>query len=260
MLPVSQRPQQPRGAAFPVGRCAGHAAAAAARRGAARRPPWRGTVHAAPPQTVLEGGCYEDIIEQLAGTIVAAADRAAPGSKYIVGIAGGPPSPPPPPPPCPPHGQPSKLMAQCMIPRRRAARLPNSHLKPSLHSHNRLARLRHHTPLPGICNEPSGSRPIRRSSTSVLPLRRPASSPTSPGGPGSGKSTLSRHLCRRLNEICGGPAGSGGSGGAPAAAVVPMDGFHFYRRQLDAMPDPRVRRGQGAAASGPRALATGRRL
>ncbi len=26
----------------------------------------------------------------------------------------------------------------------------------------------------------------------------------------------------------------------PAAAVLPMDGFHLYRRELDALPDPQV--------------------
>jgi pantothenate kinase len=29
-----------------------------------------------------------------------------------------------------------------------------------------------------------------------------------------------------------------GGGTSAAAAVVPMDGFHLYRRQLDALPDP----------------------
>jgi pantothenate kinase len=45
------------------------------------------------------------------------------------------------------------------------------------------------------------------------------------GVPGSGKSTLVRAVCERLNAR-----------GTPAV-VVPMDGFHYYRRQLDQMPD-----------------------
>lgn len=43
------------------------------------------------------------------------------------------------------------------------------------------------------------------------------------GAPGSGKSTLSRLLLERLGD---------------AAIVVPMDGYHFYRSELDAMADP----------------------
>ncbi len=43
------------------------------------------------------------------------------------------------------------------------------------------------------------------------------------GPPGSGKSTLAVALQEEL-----------GSG----LTVIPMDGFHYYRRELDAMPDP----------------------
>jgi len=43
------------------------------------------------------------------------------------------------------------------------------------------------------------------------------------GAPGSGKSSLSSALKERLGEmIC----------------VIPMDGYHFYRCELDAMPNP----------------------
>lgn len=42
------------------------------------------------------------------------------------------------------------------------------------------------------------------------------------GAPGSGKSTLSEHLLKAL----------------PSAVVVPMDGFHYYRSELDAFDDP----------------------
>jgi pantothenate kinase len=43
------------------------------------------------------------------------------------------------------------------------------------------------------------------------------------GVPGSGKSTLSRALCEHLGEL---------------AIVIPMDGYHYYRRELDQMPNP----------------------
>lgn len=43
------------------------------------------------------------------------------------------------------------------------------------------------------------------------------------GGPGSGKSTLARHLCAVLGE---------------QAIALPMDGFHYYKRELDAFDDP----------------------
>jgi len=42
------------------------------------------------------------------------------------------------------------------------------------------------------------------------------------GAPGSGKSTLSQGLQQRLGEI---------------AVVIPMDGYHFYRGELDKMPN-----------------------
>ena len=46
------------------------------------------------------------------------------------------------------------------------------------------------------------------------------------GVPGSGKSTTAHEVAQLLNE-----AGT-------AACVLPMDGFHLYKSQLDAMPDP----------------------
>jgi pantothenate kinase len=48
------------------------------------------------------------------------------------------------------------------------------------------------------------------------------------GGPGSGKSTAAQEVCARINSMAG----------CPVAVVVPMDGFHYYRRELDAMADP----------------------
>lgn len=43
------------------------------------------------------------------------------------------------------------------------------------------------------------------------------------GGPGSGKSTVAQALKERLGELL---------------TVVPMDGYHFYRSELDGMADP----------------------
>ena len=46
------------------------------------------------------------------------------------------------------------------------------------------------------------------------------------GAPGSGKSTLCTYVAKQLNDE------------GFKTIVVPMDGFHYYRRELDAMPDP----------------------
>lgn len=43
------------------------------------------------------------------------------------------------------------------------------------------------------------------------------------GPPGSGKSTLGETIAKRIGK---------------SAIVIPMDGYHFYRSELDAMPDP----------------------
>jgi pantothenate kinase len=43
------------------------------------------------------------------------------------------------------------------------------------------------------------------------------------GAPGAGKSTLSQAIAERIGE---------------QAVILPMDGYHYRRRQLDAMPDP----------------------
>ncbi|GLC39118.1 hypothetical protein PLESTB_000005600 [Pleodorina starrii] len=61
------------------------------------------------------------------------------------------------------------------------------------------------------------------------------------GAPGSGKTTLAAAVAARINQLAGqeGREGQQGrEGKAPFAAVVPMDGFHYYRRELDEMPDP----------------------
>lgn len=49
------------------------------------------------------------------------------------------------------------------------------------------------------------------------------------GGPASGKSTLTKELCKRLEQDKGLPT-----------AVIPMDGYHYYKHELDAMPDPKA--------------------
>jgi pantothenate kinase len=43
------------------------------------------------------------------------------------------------------------------------------------------------------------------------------------GGPGSGKSTLAQALKARLGKLL---------------TIIPLDGYHYYRRELDAMEDP----------------------
>ena len=49
------------------------------------------------------------------------------------------------------------------------------------------------------------------------------------GSPGSGKTTTAAQVVARANALAV----------ADVAAVLPMDGFHLYRSQLDALPDPR---------------------
>lgn len=44
------------------------------------------------------------------------------------------------------------------------------------------------------------------------------------GGPGAGKSTLAANVCAALGD--------------DVAVTLPMDGFHYYRRELDAFADP----------------------
>lgn len=48
------------------------------------------------------------------------------------------------------------------------------------------------------------------------------------GVPGGGKSTLATAVCGCINKLAGNEV----------AVNVPMDGFHYYRRELDSMPDP----------------------
>jgi pantothenate kinase len=58
------------------------------------------------------------------------------------------------------------------------------------------------------------------------------------GPPGGGKSTLSKLVCARADELLRRRQGGGGGAQVPLAAVLPMDGFHYTRAQLDASPDP----------------------
>lgn len=57
------------------------------------------------------------------------------------------------------------------------------------------------------------------------------------GPPGAGKSTLASEVVQRINGLWPQKAGSFDSQVKPpdVAAVLPMDGFHLYRSQLDAM-------------------------
>jgi pantothenate kinase len=48
------------------------------------------------------------------------------------------------------------------------------------------------------------------------------------GIPGGGKSTLAKEVCHLINS----------KSGSEIAVNVPMDGFHYYKRELDQMPDP----------------------
>lgn len=60
------------------------------------------------------------------------------------------------------------------------------------------------------------------------------------GPPGAGKSTLASEVARRINKLWPQKASSFDSQVKPpdVAMVLPMDGFHLYRHQLDAMENP----------------------
>ncbi|KAL9331823.1 hypothetical protein ACSQ67_001433 [Phaseolus vulgaris] len=60
------------------------------------------------------------------------------------------------------------------------------------------------------------------------------------GPPGAGKSTVAHEVARRINKLWLEKASSFDSKVQPpdVAIVVPMDGFHLYRSELDAMENP----------------------
>ncbi|XP_048138467.1 putative uridine kinase C227.14 isoform X2 [Rhodamnia argentea] len=80
----------------------------------------------------------------------------------------------------------------------------------------------------------------------LVPTASVASNPNSKyilglaGPPGAGKSTLASEVVQRVNNLWPQNASSFDSQVEPmdVAIVLPMDGFHLYRSQLDAMEDP----------------------
>lgn len=60
--------------------------------------------------------------------------------------------------------------------------------------------------------------------------------------PGSGKSTVVEPLLRRVNQLLSETTDIGETDGTlkEAAICVSLDGWHLYRHELDAMPDPEL--------------------
>ncbi|XP_062204572.1 putative uridine kinase C227.14 [Phragmites australis] len=62
------------------------------------------------------------------------------------------------------------------------------------------------------------------------------------GPPGAGKSTVASEVVQRVNMLWSQKHAEGSGALLPSeeiAAMLPMDGFHLYRSQLDAMEDPK---------------------
>ncbi|TKY62398.1 ATP binding kinase [Spatholobus suberectus] len=82
--------------------------------------------------------------------------------------------------------------------------------------------------------------------TRLLPLVSVSSNPNHKvlvglaGPPGAGKSTLAHEVAKRINKLWPEKSSSFDSQVQPphVAIVVPMDGFHLYRSELDAMENP----------------------
>lgn len=66
------------------------------------------------------------------------------------------------------------------------------------------------------------------------------------GIPGSGKTTLATTVTTRLNALSS--ALHGKTATHPIASYIPMDGYHFTRAQLSAMPDPEAAHARRGAA------------
>ncbi|PNS14581.1 hypothetical protein CAC42_2638 [Sphaceloma murrayae] len=82
------------------------------------------------------------------------------------------------------------------------------------------------------------------------------------GIPGSGKTTLASQVTKRLNDLHHAQSPGLGKSG-DVAAFIPMDGYHLFRAQLDAMPDPdtaHARRGAAFTFDAPAFLALVQKL
>lgn len=66
------------------------------------------------------------------------------------------------------------------------------------------------------------------------------------GPPGSGKTTTAQLMAARINELAAeqqlvAAEQQSKVRPSPFAVIVPMDGYHYYRHELDAMPNSEVR-------------------
>lgn len=71
------------------------------------------------------------------------------------------------------------------------------------------------------------------------------------GVPGSGKTTLAKHVCAIVNaelQKLQASSGAGPSSQCPEAVIVGMDGWHYSRAQLSQFPDPQEAKDRRGAA------------